>query len=151
MGSYRVSRSTTIAADPALVHRLVHDLREWRAWSPWEGLDPDLQRTYAGPPAGVGARYEWSGNRRAGRGSMEVVGSTPEKVEVRLVFDKPFRSTSDVTFDLRPAGLATDVTWTMTGEQRGLAGLVGRVVPMEKLLGKDFERGLAQLKSAAEA
>lgn len=151
MGHYRVSRSTSIAADPALVHRLVNDLREWQAWSPWEGLDPDLERSYSGPPAGVGAQYAWSGNRRAGRGSMEVTGSTPERVDVTLTFLKPFRSTSAVTFALDSVGEGTDVTWSMTGEQKGVAAAFGKVVPMDRLIGKDFERGLAQLKAVAEA
>ena len=151
MGMYRVCRSVTIAADPGLVHRLVNDLHEWQHWSPWEGLDPELERTYSGPDAGVGAHYSWSGNRKAGQGAMEVTGSTPERVDVALTFLKPVRSASDVTFDLVPAGLGTQVTWTMTGEQKGVMSLLGRVVSMDRLVGKDFERGLARLKAAAEA
>jgi len=151
MGKYHVSRSVSIAADPGLVHRLVNDLHEWQGWSPWEGLDPDLERSYSGPDAGVGAFYTWSGNRKAGQGSMEVTGSTPERVDVALTFLKPFRSTSDVTFDLVPDGLGTRVTWTMTGEQKGTMSLLGRVVPMDRLVGKDFERGLGRLKATAEA
>ncbi|MBB6626668.1 SRPBCC family protein [Nocardioides sp. KIGAM211] len=151
MSSYTVSRSTTIDADRAAVHALVVDLQAWQAWSPWEGLDDDLQRTYTGPEAGVGAHYAWSGNRKAGRGSMEVVRSTPEEVGIRLEFLKPFRSTSDVVFTLVPRGEATEVTWTMSGEQTGVATVFAKVVPMDKLIGKDFERGLAQLKATAEA
>lgn len=151
MGNYRVSRSTSIAADPALVHRFVNDLHEWTAWSPWEGIDPDLERTYSGAESGVGAHYAWSGNRKAGRGSMEITASTPERVVLTLTFLKPFASTSEVTFDLVSAGATTDVTWTMTGEQKGVMALFGKLVPMDKLVGKDFEKGLAQLKVAAEA
>ncbi len=151
MPTYHVSRRTTIAADPALVHRLVNDFHEWPAWSPWEDLDPALQRTYTGADAGVGAHYAWSGNRRAGRGSMEITGSTPERVDLTLVNLSPFRSTSDVRFALEPDGAGTDVTWSMSGEQRGLRGVVGRVVPMDRLVGKDFERGLTRLKAVAEA
>lgn len=150
MATYRVSRSTSIAADPALVHRLVNDLREWRAWSPWEDVDPGLERSYSGADAGVGAHYSWSGNRKAGQGTMEVVGSTPEAVDVRLTFLRPMRSTSDVVFDIVPAAEGTAVTWTMTGEQKGVMAVLGRVVSMDRLLGKDFERGLARLKDAAE-
>ncbi len=140
-----------MAADPALVHRLVSDLREWQTWSPWEGLDPEVRRTYSGAPAGVGAHYAWSGNRRAGQGSMEVVGATPDRVVVALAFRRPFRSTSEVTFELVPAGARTEVTWVMTGEQRGLAAVFGRLVSMDRLVGQDFERGLARLKAVAEA
>lgn len=145
-------RTTTIAADPARVHALIDDFHQWVAWSPWEDLDPDLQRTYAGPDRGVGAHYAWQGNRRAGQGSMEITASTPERIDLDLVFRKPFDSASRVTFDLVPAGEErTDVTWTMRGEQKGLWGLVGKVVPMERFVGKDFDRGLARLKGVAES
>lgn len=151
MGNYHVSRSATIAADPALVHRLVNDLHEWQTWSPWEGLDPELERTYSGADAGVGAHYAWSGNRKAGQGTMEITGSTPEQVDLALTFVKPFKSVSAVSFSLAADGDATQVTWAMRGEQKGFAAVFGRIVPMDRLIGKDFERGLAQLKSAAEA
>jgi hypothetical protein len=151
MGNYRVSRSASIAADPALVHRLVNDLHEWPAWSPWEGADAELERTYSGAESGVGAHYAWSGGRRAGRGAMEITGSTPERIDLVLTFVKPFRSTSEVTFELASSGDRTDVTWVMTGEQSGVLAVLGKVVPMDRVVGKDFERGLARLKAAAEA
>lgn len=152
MSQYEVVRTTTIAADPARVHGLVDDFHQWVGWSPWEDLDPDLRRTYTGPDRGVGAHYAWQGNRRAGRGSMEITAWTPQRIDVDLVFLKPFDSHSTVTFDLVPAGEGrTDVTWTMRGEQQGLWGLIGRVIPMERFVGKDFDRGLARLKAAAES
>lgn len=152
MGKYEVVRSTTIAAEPARIHALIDDFREWRKWSPWEDLDPDLQRTYTGPDAGVGAHYAWSGNRKAGQGSMEITGSAPERIDVKLIFLKPFSAVNDVAFDLTPAAdAATDVRWSMQGEQKGFWGLVGRFMNMDKLVGKDFEKGLAQLKAAAES
>jgi hypothetical protein len=152
MSEYEVVRSTTIGADPARVHGLVNDFREWIAWSPWEDLDPDLQRTYAGPDRGVGAHYAWQGNRKAGQGSMEITASLPDRIDVDLVFMKPFDSASKVTFDIVPAGEGrTDVTWRMRGEQNGLWGLIGKVVPMERFVGKDFDKGLARLKGVAES
>lgn len=151
MSSYRISRSTSIAADPALVHRLVNDFHEWPQWSPWEGLDPEMERHHTGADAGVGAHYAWSGNRKAGAGSMEITDSGPERIDIDLAFDRPFKSTSDIAFLLVPTSTGTDVTWEMSGEQRGLAALLGKVVSMDRLVGKDFERGLAQLKSTAEA
>lgn len=151
MGSYEVVRTTTIAAEPARVHALIDDFHAWRRWSPWEDVDPDLQRSYTGPDAGVGAHYSWRGNRRAGRGSMEITGSTPEQVDVKLVFLKPFSATNDVVFRLTPDGSGgTVVEWRMRGEQQGFWGLVGRVVNMDRLVGRDFEKGLARLKVAAE-
>ncbi len=95
-GPSRVSRSTTIAADPALVHGLVNDFHEWTAWSPWEGVDDDLERTYSGADSGVGAHYAWRGNRKAGEGSMEIVATTPEQIDLVLTFLKPYKATNDV-------------------------------------------------------
>jgi hypothetical protein len=150
MGEYAVSRSTTVVADPARVHALVDDFHRWTAWSPWEDVDPALEREYAGPDRGVGARYAWTGNRKAGQGSMEITSSTPEAIGVRLEFVKPFKATNHVTFTFAPAVDGTEVTWLMTGEQTGLMGLFGRLVPMDRMVGKDFEKGLARLKAVAE-
>jgi hypothetical protein len=150
MGDFAVSRRTTVIADPARVHGLVNDFHAWTAWSPWEDLDPHLVREYAGPDAGVGARYAWSGNRRAGQGSMEITSSTPDAIGIRLQFLKPFRSTNEVTFTLTPAVDGTEVVWLMSGRRTGLWGLLGRLFPMDRLIGKDFEKGLARLKAVAE-
>ena len=146
-----MARSTYVDSDPARLHALIDDFHAWQTWSPWEGLDPDLERSYTGAPSGVGAHYAWRGNRKAGAGSMEITASTPERIEVALQFLKPFKALSDITFVLAPNGSGTDVTWRMTGEQRGAAALFAKVMPMDKLVGTDFERGLAQLKSVAEA
>ena len=97
---FEVTRTTSIAADPARVHALVDDFHEWIAWSPWEDLDPDLRRTYSGPDAGAGARYAWTGNRKAGEGSMEITGSTPERIDIELTFLKPFKATNHVDITL---------------------------------------------------
>jgi hypothetical protein len=151
MSSFEVSRGTSIDADPARVHALVDDFHEWQKWSPWEEVDPNLERTYTGAEKGVGAKYSWKGNRKAGQGSMEITESAPERIDIALTFLKPFKGDNDVSFAMVPAGGGTEVTWTMSGEQKGLAALFGRFVSMDKLVGKDFEKGLAQLKTAAEA
>jgi hypothetical protein len=148
---FEVTRSTTIQADPARVHGLINDFREWTAWSPWEDLDPDLQRTYSDPSYGVGAHYAWKGNRKAGEGSMEIAGSAPDRIDIELAFLKPFRNTQQVEFVLTPAGGGTDVTWRMSGQHEGMMRLFSKVMSMDKLIGKDFEKGLARLKAAAEA
>ncbi|HET7196429.1 MAG TPA: SRPBCC family protein, partial [Nocardioides sp.] len=98
MSTFEVSRSTNIAADQASVHGRINDFHEWTAWSPWEDVDPNLQRIYTGPDEGVGAHYAWQGNRKAGQGSMEIVSSTPEQIGVKLSFLKPWKATNDVTF-----------------------------------------------------
>src|SRR3954451_10820405 len=120
MGEFEVVRRKTVAAPPERVHALINDFHNWRQWSPWEDLDPQLHRDYAGPDKGVGARYAWQGNRRAGRGNMEITGSAPERVEVQLTFEKPMKTSNQVAFELRPAGAAeTEVTWRMRGTLRG--------------------------------
>src|SRR3954447_16509444 len=111
-----------------------------------------MKREYSGPEAGAGARYAWEGNRRAGKGNMEIVDSKPERVEVRLIFEKPFKGDNRVVFDLKPTGGdATEVTWTMHGSNKGLAAVFTKVMSMDRMVGKDFEKGLARLKSAAES
>ncbi|GAA4727092.1 SRPBCC family protein [Nocardioides endophyticus] len=151
MGSFEVVRATTIAADPARVHALIDDFHEWPAWSPWEDLDPDLQRTYTGPATGVGAHYAWRGNRKAGQGTMEITASSPERIDIDLVFMKPFDSASKVSFELVPTDAGTEVTWRMRGEQKGIWGVVGKVISMDRLVGKDFEKGLTRLKAILES
>ncbi|GCD92305.1 SRPBCC family protein [Nocardioides sp. LS1] len=152
MSEFEISRSATIEADPGRVHALVNDFHEWTAWSPWEDVDPALERTYSGPASGTGAHYAWSGNRRAGQGNMEITSSVPERIGIRLAFLKPWKATNDVTFTFVPsaAGTGTDVTWTMTGEHKGFGVVIGKLFNMDKLVGKDFEKGLARLKVAAE-
>jgi uncharacterized protein YndB with AHSA1/START domain len=152
MGDFEVVRSTTVAAPPERLHGLIDDFRQWRAWSPWADLDPDLRRDYSGADSGVGARYAWEGNRKAGKGEMEIVDSQPERVELRLRFEKPWKATNRVMFELSPAGEgATNVNWRMLGRTTGIAALFGKVMSMDKLVGKDFEKGLARLKATAEA
>ena len=151
MGDFEVVRATTIAAPRERVHGLIDDFHAWREWSPWEEVDPNLKRDYSGAESGAGARYAWEGNRKAGKGSMEILSSTAERTEVRLVFEKPWKATNQVVFELTPSGdQATDVTWRMRGRTTGFAALFGRIVTMDRLVGKDFEKGLAQMKAAAE-
>jgi uncharacterized protein YndB with AHSA1/START domain len=148
---FTVERSISIEASPAEVYRHLIDFRRWTAWSPWEGLDPDLHRDYTGAESGPGAVYAWSGNRKAGRGRMEITDAVPgESVGIELVFEKPMRSTGTVRFDLRPQGSGTHVTWRMTGPRPLLLRVLSRVIPMDRMIGQDFEKGLTRLKSAAE-
>lgn len=149
MTDFSLSRSTRIQAPPDRVHALLDDFREWRRWSPWEGVDPDLRREYSGPERGVGSAYHWAGNRKAGEGEMTITGSTPTSLVVDLAFLKPFKATNVTRFDLAPTGEATEVTWTMTGTRSAVMSLMGRLF-FDKSIGKDFERGLAALKREAE-
>ena len=152
MAAFEVVRTTRVAAPPERVHALIEDFREWRRWSPWEEVDPDLRREYSGPDSGPGARYAWEGNRKAGKGDMEILDAQPNRIEVRLSFEKPWKATNTVVFDLTPSGTtATDVAWRMLGETRGVAALFSRVMPMDRMVGKDFEKGLSRMKAAAES
>jgi hypothetical protein len=152
VGDFEVVRSTTIAASPERVHGLIDDFHAWRRWSPWEDVDPNLERNYYGADSGVGAKYAWEGNRKAGKGSMEIVSSTPERIDLRLVFEKPWKATNQVAFELTPSGgTVTDVMWRMSGTTSGFAALFSKVVSMDRMVGKDFEKGLARMKAAAES
>ncbi|WP_188828847.1 SRPBCC family protein [Nocardia camponoti] len=151
MADFEVSRHTTIAAAPARIHPLLNDFRQWRRWSPWEEADPNLARTYTGPESGVGASYAWRGNRKAGIGAMEVKADSEQGVGIELRFEKPFKAVNYVTFTLVPTAGGTEVTWRMNGTRGGLFGLIGKIVPVDKLILKDFDRGLAQLKAIAES
>lgn len=150
-GSYVVERSTTIAADPQQVWDQVTDFHRWVSWSPWEGLDPDIHRTYSGPDSGTGASYAWAGNRKAGTGKMEITGADPGRVTIDLRFDKPYKQSSVTEFVISPQGpSSTNLTWSMTGPQTVMIKIMGVFSSMDSLIGKDFERGLAQLKSVLE-
>ncbi|MFC7361429.1 SRPBCC family protein [Nocardioides astragali] len=149
MAEFSLSRSIRVQADAARVHGLVDDFREWQKWSPWEGLDPDLNRDYSGPDRGVGSTYHWSGNKKAGEGEMRITESTPTSVVVDLQFLKPFKASNVTTFALTPVGDATDVTWTMTGTRSAIMGLMGKLF-FDKAIGADFDKGLASLKREAE-
>ena len=150
MDIYRVERVATIPAPADVVYAHIVDLRKWASWSPWEGLDPDLKRTYSGADSGVGAAYAWSGNREAGEGTMEITEAVePSHVAIALDFVKPFRSSSATTFDLVPEGDGTRVTWTMTGPKTLLTRMMGLFKSMDAMIGPDFEKGLTRLTAVA--
>ena len=149
MADFSLSRSTRIQAEPSRVHALLDDFREWQKWSPWEGVDPDLDREYSGPGHGVGSAYHWAGNKKAGEGEMRMTGSSVSRVAVDLDFLKPFKASNVTTFDLAPTADGTDVTWTMTGTRSAVMGLMGRMF-FDNAIGADFDKGLAALKREAE-
>ena len=149
--TFSVSRSATIKAPPERIIGYLNDFHQWPAWSPWEKLDPAMQRTFGGAPSGQGAVYSWSGNDEVGQGRMEITESAPpSKVVIKLDFIKPFQSSSVTTFALQPQGGSTVVTWTMTGPSLFVTKVMGVFFSMDKMIGKDFEQGLAQLKEVAE-
>lgn len=149
--SFKVERSITVQAPAQSIYNEIADFHNWTGWSPWEDLDPNLSRTYSGASSGEGAVYNWSGNRKAGEGRMEITEvAEPTKVQVALDFLKPFKSSSVTTFALQPEGASTRVTWTMTGAKTLTTRLIGLFTSMDKMIGPDFEKGLARLKAVAE-
>ena len=149
--TFRVQRATTIEAPPENIFPLIADFHAWRGWSPWEGRDPDLQRTYSGAPSGKGAVYAWAGNKNVGSGRMEILDARePAKVVIQLDFLKPFEAHNIAEFTVAPQGDQTSVTWLMHGPSPFMARIMHVFMNMDAMVGKDFEAGLANLKRIAE-
>ena len=149
--TYTVERSQTIDAPPTRVYAQIADFHNWTSWSPWEDVDPDLERTYSGAESGTGAVYAWSGNRKAGQGRMEITHAIePSSVQIDLQFEKPWKARNDTVFSIQPEGSGSRVIWSMTGKKTLMTKVMGIFTSMEKLLGPDFEKGLARLKATAE-
>jgi uncharacterized protein YndB with AHSA1/START domain len=149
---FRITRTATITAPPPVVFALVNDFHRWRDWSPWENIDPALKRTYDGPPAGEGAIYSWVGNNQVGEGRMTITESRPsDRILIKLEFLKPFAATNTTEFTFDPQGDQTLVNWTMSGKNNFMTKAFGLVMNMDKMIGGQFEQGLAQMKTVAEA
>lgn len=150
--TFSVVRSTTINAPADRIFALINDFHQWAAWSPFEKLDPAMTKTFTGPDAGVGAAYAWTGNKKAGAGSMTITGATPSSnVVIAMAFLKPFKSESTVNFTIEPLGSAHTVTWAMSGKNQLISKVMSVFMSMDKLIGKDFAEGLANLKRVAES
>lgn len=149
--AFRIERSILIAAPPERAFRQVNDFHAWRGWSPYERLDVDLRRDYAGPLSGVGASYSWAG-KKAGEGTMTIEESVPaSRIAIRLDFRKPMAATHRATFTFAQAAGGTRVTWAIEGRCNLIQRAVGTVVDMDALIGREFERGLEALRNLAEA
>lgn len=149
--SFQVTRSTTINAPPERIYPLIADFRAWGAWSPWEKKDPAMKRSFGGAEAGPGATYAWTGDKNVGEGSMRIVeASAPSRLALKLDFLKPFEAHNDVVFALTPKGSTTTVTWIMTGPTPFIGKIMHVFVDMDRMVGGDFESGLAAMKVAAE-
>lgn len=149
--TYVVEREQRVQGPPSAVLERIVDFRRWRSWSPWEDADPQLHRTYAGAESGVGAVYEWQGNRKAGKGRMQITDVQPDRsATIDVQFLKPFKSRSTATFTVRPEGGESVVRWTMTGPKTLMTKVMGIFTSMDKLIGPDFEKGLERLKADVE-
>jgi uncharacterized protein YndB with AHSA1/START domain len=149
---FRLVRSRTLAAAPELVYAFVNDFHKWPAWSPWEKLDPTMKREISGPSSGTGATYYWSGNSKAGEGRMTITDSrVPQSITIRLEFIKPWTATNTTQFEFAPKGSGTEVVWSMSGHNNFMAKAFSVFMNMEKMVGPDFEKGLASLDMATAA
>jgi hypothetical protein len=150
--TYHVERSTKIAAQADTIFAMVSDFRNFRDWSPWAKRDPAMKTTLSTPSSGVGAKYEWQGNKQVGKGRMTFTESqAPVHVKEKLEFLEPFPSTADTAFDIKPDGNSSTLTWAMDGKANFVGKAFGLFMNMDKMIGKDFEEGLANLKQAAES
>ena len=150
--NFIVERSVTINAPPEKIAPLINDFHNWNTWSPWAKLDPTMKTTFSGPPSGVGSVYEWEGNSKVGKGRMEMRVVHPIKLSIKLDFLKPFEAHNTADFVLQPQGdNVTRVTWVMYGPLTFIPGkLMSVFTTMDAMIGDDFQRGLANLKAAAE-
>jgi len=148
--SFEVERSIDIAAAPSTVEPLVSDFHQWKLWSPWEHLDPNMQVTYSGAPAGRGAMYDWKGNSKAGEGHMEVLATSPMETRISIHFLKPMEGRNLAVFTYTPTATGTHVRWVMTGPCPFASKVMQVFTTFDKLIGPDFEKGLASLKQLAE-
>jgi len=144
--TFRIERSATINAPPEAIFALINDFQQWRSWSPWETRDPALKRTYGGAASGKGAVYAWEGNRNVGSGRMEIMESAaPSKIVIKLDFIKPFEGHNIAEFTLTPAAHSTVVNWVMTGPSIFFSKVMQVFMNLDRMIGKDFETGLANL------
>jgi uncharacterized protein YndB with AHSA1/START domain len=149
--SFRVTRSLNISAPPEKIYPILSDFHRSPEWSPYEKLDPDMKRTHSGAAAGKGAVYAWDGDSNAGAGRMEIVDAVPnQSVTLKLDFIRPFEGSNVVEYKLQPKGSATQVSWDMHGPMPFISKVICVFVDLDKMIGKDFEAGLASLKTLAE-
>jgi carbon monoxide dehydrogenase subunit G len=148
---FRIQRTARIKAAPDKIFASINDFHRWDAWSPYEKYDATMRKTHSGAASGKGAVYEWEGNSKVGKGRMEITDvSAPNKVMVKLDFMRPFVAHNTAEFTLNPSGESTEVTWSMSGARPYVIKVMGIFLNMDKMVGKDFEAGLANLKTVAE-
>ncbi|SDG67132.1 Polyketide cyclase / dehydrase and lipid transport [Bradyrhizobium sp. Rc2d] len=149
--TFRVERSLAVKAPADAIYPVVADFRRWTAWSPYEGRDPAMQRTFGGTAEGKGATYAWDGNNNVGAGHMEILeANAPSRLCINLDFERPFEGHNSAEFTFVPQGDATLVTWAMSGPAPFLSKVMQVFINMDNMIGKDFEAGLASLKKLTE-
>lgn len=149
---FNVSRSASISALPEKIFVHVNDFHKWEAWSPWAKMDPACKNTFDGSPSGTGAIFNWAGNKKVGEGRMTILETRPgEFIRIKLEFFKPFKAVNTAEFSFKPEGSQTIVVWSMFGKNNLMGKAFGLIMNCDKMVGGDFEKGLAAMKSIAEA
>ena len=157
--TFRVQRSTSIKAPPEKIFPLINDLQRWGAWSPYEKRDPAMKRTFGATTAGKGAVYEWDGNKSVGKGRMEITDTAPPStIVIKLDFIAPFEGHNVAEFTMDPkvdpkggaTGGDTNVSWAMRGPAPFVSKVMQVFLNLDRMIGKDFEEGLGNLKALAE-
>lgn len=149
--TFRIQRRASITTPPDKVFALINDFHNWGKWSPWENMDPEMKRTHSGATAGKGAIYEWAGNKKVGRGRMEIIESSPSsRIMIQIDFIEPFERHNMTEITLKAERDSTNITWAMYGESPYIAKLMGLFFNIDNMIGKDFETGLSNMKSVAE-
>jgi hypothetical protein len=147
-----VTRSATMSATPAGVFAQLNDFHKWEAWSPWAKMDPNAKNSFDGPTSGEGAKFAWDGNSDVGAGNMTITEAAPDDhVRIRLEFVRPFAGVSDTLFTIKPVGDKTNVTWTMSGKNGFMGKAISLFMDCDKMVGPQFEKGLASMETAANA
>lgn len=148
---FKITRSASISAPASAIFPHVNTLQKWNAWSPWAKLDPDSKSTFEGPEEGVGAKMSWAGNNKVGVGSMTITESRPgELIQFKLEFQKPMQATNTAEFSFNSEGDQTNITWTMTGTNNFMGKVMNLFMNCDKMVGGQFEKGLADLKKVVE-
>ena len=149
---FQVRRTIVVNAAPEKVFPYINDFKSWTAWSPYEKKDPAMKRTYGSATSGKGATYSWDGDKNVGSGSMEILDApAPKRVTIKLDFSRPFEAHNTADFTLEPAsGGGTQVSWAMAGPTPFFGKILHVFIDMDKMVGRDFEAGLASLKTIAE-
>jgi uncharacterized protein YndB with AHSA1/START domain len=149
--TFSVRRGATMKTQPEKIFSLINDFHQWGTWSPWENKDPAMKRTFGGAESGTGAVYAWDGNKNVGSGRMEILdASRPSKIVIKLDFFKPFEGHNTAEFTMLPQGDATSVNWVMHGPAPFMSKVMQVFMNIDKMIGKDFEVGLANLKRLTE-
>jgi hypothetical protein len=149
--TFSVQRGATMKAQPEKIFSLINDFHQWGNWSPWENRDPAMTRSFSGAQSGRGAAYAWEGNKNVGSGRMEILdASAPSKITIKLDFLKPFEAHNTAEFTMLPQGDVTNVTWVMHGPAPFMSKMMQVFMNIDRLIGKDFEIGLANLKGLTE-